>query len=164
MSFLKRMHVQRVQTRVLGSTEFESWLSLSYEISNISFNESQFIIQNASRGSCRNWMVNTWQVFGTIPITDLMFNTNLLLSLAPPLLEQPGNPLLHHPLFSFPWSWVLVWLLLLSGEKARAGPTWWSWIRSSDSRSPGLHWIREEKWVLLDSSEKYLKTNNSGGI
>lgn len=54
MSFLKRMHVQRVQTRVLGSTEFESWLSLSYEISNISFNESQFIIQNASRGSCRN--------------------------------------------------------------------------------------------------------------
>lgn len=138
-------------------------LALSYEILSISFNESQFIIQNASWGSYRNRMVNVWQVFGTIPITDLMFSKNLLLSLVPPLLVQARN-LLHHPLSSFPWSRVLVWLLLLSGGKARAEPTWWSWIRGSDSRSPGLHWIREEKWVPLDPSQKYLETNNSGEI
>lgn len=30
---------------------------------------------------------------------------------------------------------------------------------SSDSRSPGLHWAREEKWVPLDPSQKYLETS-----
>lgn len=101
-------------------------------------------------------MVNVWQVFGTIPLTDLILNKNLLLSLAPALLVQPGNPLLCDLLSSFP-RFFSPWLTFTS--EWRKGQSCASlMVKSPDNAESGVHILGTEVRIGQDKRNGFLWT------
>lgn len=99
-------------------------------------------------------MVNVWQVFGTIPITDLMLNKNLLLSLALPLLVQPENPLLCYLLSSFP-RFLSPWLTFTS--EWRTGQSCATlMVKSPDNADSGVQILGAQVCIGQDKRNGFL--------